>query len=308
MKNRHGFAHILIIVVFALVLVVIAGVTVYKRVESKGDGSQNDKSSEQAELSENSEQSTADSILKQETEPDSADTLASPEKFTSADTKTYFVYGAPAGQNNKTPKRIIISLPGHGTTADDGYNAWKNHLSTLNGGTYALAEFNWWRGTGEKKEDYYDPPNIVAQVRAFLDQQGYTSSDIVVLHGFSRGSANTYAVVAQDKLKKGSVFDAVISNAGKYQSDFPLSTPELSSAKITELFRKMPWVLVCGGLDDNPERDGCPGMEETKRFLELHEADVLGLLTDANAGHGAFHMSSLGLPKQAIELIEASID
>lgn len=304
MKQRRGFAHLLIMIFIVLVVVSVAGWFVYSRQQSKNETTQQ-QSTETNEKEDSGD--TLEKVTEVTKEPDSADTLASPEKITSADEKTYFIYGAPAGQNNASQKRIIISLPGHGTTADDGYEAWKSHLSTLNNGTYAVAEFNWWRGTGEKKEDYYDPPSVVTQVRAFLDQQGYTSSDIVVLHGFSRGSANTYAVIAQDRLKKGAVFDAVISNAGKYQSDFPLASPEPSSSKMTELFRNVPWVLACGGKDENPDRDGCPGMEETEGFLESHEARILGTVTDPNAGHGAFHMSTLGLPKQAIDLIESAL-
>lgn len=238
-------------------------------------------------------------------QPDSADTLSSPSKVTSADGNTYFVYGAPKGQNNKDTKRIVISLPGHGTTADDGYKAWKGHIED---GEYALAEFNWWNGTGEKTTDYYSPVAVMRQARAFLDKQGYDDNDVVVLHGFSRGSANTYAVIAQDRLAQGHVFDAVISNAGKYQADFPLANPALSSQQITELYTGIPWVLVCGGLDENPSRDGCPGMTETKSFLTSHGAKVLALLTDPNSGHGAFHRSTLKLPKQAFALIDTALE
>ena len=235
---------------------------------------------------------------------DSADTMANPAKVTSADGKTYFVYGAPAGQNNAAPKKIIVSLPGHGTSADDGYKAWK---TSLTGTGYALAEFNWWKGTGEKTTDYYSPAEVVKEARAFLNQQGYSASDRVISHGFSRGSANTYAVIAQDKTLAGSVFDAVISNAGKYQSDFPLGISDASDTNITRLYKNMPWVLVCGGLDPNPTRDGCPGMAETAAWLSGHGANVLTTLTDANQGHGAFHMSSKGLPKQALSLIDAAL-
>ena len=237
-------------------------------------------------------------------EPDSADTLENPSQVASSDGKTYFVYGAPAGQNNKSIKKIIISLPGHGTTADDGYKAWHDHIV---GGEYAVAEFNWWRGTGEKTTDYYKPAEIIPQVEMFLSAQGYKDSDTVILHGFSRGSANTYAVIFQDRLKKPYIFDAVISNAGKYQSDFPLADKVPTDSEITKNFTGVPWVLACGGLDPNPDRDGCPGMEETQAFLSEHGANVLGLVTDPSQGHGAFHMSTLKLPAQALSLIEAAL-
>ncbi len=231
-------------------------------------------------------------------------TLTNPQTVTSADGKTNFVYGTPADWISTTsPRTIIISLPGHGTAAAEGYQAWAKHLD----GTFALAEFDWWRGTGEKKTDYYLPPEIIREVRAFLHTQGYTPRDTIILHGFSRGSANTYAVIAQDHLIPGAVFDAVISNAGKYQSDFPLGNKTYSDTEITSFFKDIPWVLACGGLDPNPDRGGCPGMAETADFLTAHSANVLGTVTDPAVGHGAFHMSPNHLPAQALELILDSI-
>ncbi len=297
--SESGIAHLVIIVL--LLIGIVSGIGWY--VFTRQDKSAVTNASPDTQLSLQKPSSTA-APTEAPKAPDSVDTLTNPEKITSADGKSYFVYGAPVGQNNKSPKKIIISLPGHGTTAEDGYKAWDGHLTDTG---FALAEFNWWRGGGEKKSDYYDPFSVVMQVRAFLDTQDYDKDDIVVLHGFSRGSANTYAVIAQDRVQTGAVFDAVISNAGKYQSDFPLDEPELSDQKMTEVFSGMPWVLACGGLDENPNRDGCPGMQETQIFLTNHKARVLGLLTDPNAGHGAFHMSKLGLPKQALQLIDGAL-
>jgi hypothetical protein len=237
-------------------------------------------------------------------EPDSPDTLSAPEAVATSDGRTHFVYGAPAGQNHRDVKRIVISLPGHGTSAEDGYAAWSRHIV---GGNWAVAELDWWDGEGEDPTDYEQPAEIVPQVRAFLHEQGYDADDVVVLHGFSRGSANTYGVIANDRLQPGAVFDAVISNAGKYQAGFPITDHPLSDDELTQLFSGVPWVLVCGGQDPNPDRDGCPGMTETQTFLDEHGADVLALLTDPDEGHGAFHLSPLGLPAQAFALIDAAL-
>lgn len=305
-NNEEGITHIILIVV-VIAIIAIIGFAIYRVAESNKTKNNNQAPTQSAQ--EKASLDTSSNIKKNtETtkpkEPDSPDTLSNPNKVTSPDGKTYFVYGAPAGQNNKTTKKIIISLPGHGTTADDGYKAWKGHIES---GQYALAEFNWWKGTGEKTTDYYQPADVIMQVRGFLDKQGYKSNDAVILHGFSRGSANTYAVVAQDHLKGAPVIDAVISNAGKYQSDFPLTDKKLSETEITNFFQGIPWVLACGGKDENPNRDGCPGMRETKTFLEAHKANVLAILEDPNSGHGAFHMSKLKLPEQAFTLIDKAL-
>lgn len=300
--DQNGIAHLAALVV--CVLVVGVGFTGWRVwVAMRTDSTRQSSSAAVIATDAPNPKASATASAKPQ-EPDSADSLESPTKVTSTDEKTYFVYGAPAGQNNKSTKRIIISLPGHGTTADDGYKAWNKHIK---GGQYALAEFNWWKGTGEKITDYYQPADVVREVRSFLNKQGYASKDIVILHGFSRGSANTYAVIANDHLQPGPVFDAVISNAGKYQPDFPLTDKALTDAEITRYFKDIPWALACGGKDPNPNRDGCPGMEETKSFLLAHQANVLGIVTDPNAGHGAFHMSDLGLPAQALAMIEKAL-
>lgn len=293
LMKQNGFVHIFIPVL--LIICVTAGVVwAYYSHQSKADEKQ---------------KSTQISKENKSKESDTPDTLSNPEKVTSADKKTYFVYGAPAGQNNKKTKRIIISLPGHSTTADDGYEAWVPHLSSLKSGTYALAEFNWWNGGGNGINDYYKPTDSMEQIRAFLKSKNYSESDMVVLHGFSRGSANTYAFIANDRKMGDPVFDAVISNSGKYESSFPVfkNNSQPTSLEYTKYFSGIPWILVCGGKDPNVGQSDCKSMEQTETFLQQHNANVLALLEDPHEGHGAFHKSSLGLPKQAIDLIEQSL-
>lgn len=233
---------------------------------------------------------------------DSASTLSNPIKVATIDGKQYFLVGQPKGQNSKQPRKIIFSLPGHGSTAEQDFSAWKSHI--VADGTYALASVNWWDGEGEKTSDYYRPDEVLANIKGFLDTYGYTADDFVVLEGFSRGSANTYPVKAYDMVSGTPIIDAVISASGKYQSDFPL-TPKQSEYQGGKLYQNVPWILVCGAKDDNPTRDGCIGMNETKTYLESTGANVLALLEDPNGGHGAFHQSPLGLVKKALALLNA---
>lgn len=230
---------------------------------------------------------------------DSVSTLSSPVKVPTIDGQRYFIVGQPKGQNSKATKKIIFSLPGHGSTAEQDYEAWRPSITDND---YAIASLNWWDGSGETTADYYTPNQVLTQIRGYLDQQGYDSADFVVLEGFSRGSANTYAVKSYDQLNVTHVLDAVISASGKYQADFPMAPGGSATPK---LFNGVPWILVCGGKDDNPTRDGCPGMTETKTWLTGQGANVLGLLEDPNSGHGAFHTSSLKLVDQALTLLNA---
>lgn len=233
---------------------------------------------------------------------DATSTLTQPTNIPTPDGKQYFRFGQPKGQNSHHPRKIIFSLPGHGSTAEKDYTAWQPQL--IENGTYALASLNWWDGEGEKITDYYSPDAVVTQITGFLATHGYTTDDFVVLSGFSRGSANTYPVKAYDVVSGSPVIDAVISASGKYQSDFPL-TPSQTSYQSGQLYKNVPWVLACGVKDDNPERDGCQGMSETKEYLTKSGATVLGLLEDPNGGHGSFHKSSLKLAVQALKLLDA---
>jgi hypothetical protein len=232
---------------------------------------------------------------------DSVSTLANPVTVMTSDGQHSFLVGQPKGQNSKHPRKIIFSLPGHGSTAKQDYAAWQSHIIN---GEYALASVGWWDGEGEKTTDYLRPDEVLAAIRAFLDTYGYATDDFVVLEGFSRGSANTYAVKAYDVVSGHPVIDAVISASGKYQKDFPL-TPDQSAYSGGQLYQGVPWILACGAKDDNPTRDGCEGMTETKTYLTGMGANVLKLLEDPNGGHGAFHQSPLKLPELAFKLLDA---
>lgn len=233
---------------------------------------------------------------------DSPRTLESPTRIATSDGRHYVLYGAPAGQNNKSPRKIIFSLPGHGVMAEADYSAWKSQL--LANGTYALASINWWDGGGEEKSHYLDPAQVLAVIREFLASQNYRDSDVVLLEGFSRGSANTYGVVANDRFSHTPVIDGVISASGKYQADFPIG----DGVTITStLFANVPWILACGRQDSSPGRDGCEGMEETRTFLQSHGARVLAVLADPDGGHGAFHLSPLKLAEQALGLMDKTL-
>lgn len=233
--------------------------------------------------------------------PDNTSTLSVPEKVTTSDGDHYILYGQPAGQNNKQTKKIIFSLPGHGSTAEEDYSAWKEQL--LANSTYALASINWWDGKGETLTSYYTPQEVQREIQYFLARQKYQDTDVVILEGFSRGSANTYPVVAYDVTSQKRVIDGVISASGKYQSDFAMTT-ELLSQNNGKPFANIPWVLVCGEKDLNPTLDGCEGMKETQTFLEGKGANVLALLADPNGAHGAFHKSPLKLAEKALGLFD----
>ena len=85
----------------------------------------------------------------------------------------------------------------------------------------------------------------------------------VLLHGFSRGSANVYGVTALDRHRGGKYFLVTIANAGKAGTDFPINR-EIGQGRFgPNPFQNSHWILYGGGRDPHPERDGIPGMRET---------------------------------------------
>lgn len=234
-------------------------------------------------------------------EPDSVSTLSNPTKIATSDGKHSFLYGEPAGQNNKTTRKVIFNLPGHGTTAKTGYDAWRAQLTA--NGTYAFAVLDWWDGKGETNANYLTPDMVQKEIKYFMDKLGYKTTDLIILSGFSRGSANTYPVELYDIASGKPVFDGVLSASGKYEPDYAV-TPELLNQKGGKPFSGVAWILVCGGKDPNPDRDGCPGMTETQTFLKEEGANVLGFLTDPNSGHGVLNLSKLNLAEKAMDMFD----
>ena len=100
------------------------------------------------------------------------------------------------------------------------------------------------------------------------------------------------------------MIDGVISAAGKFQPDCPIGDG------IT-----MAWTIFANVLDSGVRRagsepgarEGWRGSERPRRAFEAHGARVLAVLSDANAGHGAFHRSPLKLAERALLLMDKAL-
>ena len=286
--NQNGVIHFLFL---AIITLIIAGVGywIYSRANKQAP-------------SKNSSITNTSNINEVAEVADSPSTIDSPSKISTEDNNQYFYYGAPAGQNNASPKKIIITLHGTEGSAETDYGVWKPLIKDSG---FALAALNWWDGSGDKISDYSTPEMINEYIHEFLEDQGYTTDDLVVFQGFSRGSANSYSVVAIDQASSNPYIKIAVSSSGGVESGYYESTTKsVPPSMQSNIYSKVEWILACGGKDSNPNRDGCPAMEQTKQFVIDKGATVLGLLQDPNAGHGALTTSSLNLAKQMFELID----
>lgn len=180
------------------------------------------------------------------------------------------------------PAGWIVTLHGSRSWAHDELVIWQPLAASRQLGIIAL---QWWFGGGERTEDYYTPPELRRELEALMAQAG-ARRDNVVLHGFSRASANLYALVAMDRNLPAPLFTQVIANAGGMSAGYPPNR-EIETRGGTP-FSGTHWWLYCGGNDANPDRDGCPAMARSRDWLtrlggmaELHE--------DADGDHGGFH-------------------
>src|SRR3989338_4879744 len=130
------------------------------------------------------------------------------------DNKSFYLLWRPEGIE---PKSYIVTIHGHGSYAFDEFYLWHGYAKKYGYGIIAL---QWWFGEGDMTEDYYSPFAMYPIIEDTL-RQLHTPQGKVLLHGFSRGSANIYALTALDRNKGGKFFGMTIANAGGASKDYP---------------------------------------------------------------------------------------
>lgn len=191
-----------------------------------------------------------------------------PTLVPTSDGRSFLVVWKPSA----APKQWIVSLHGTGGFATDDLALWHPYLE---GRDIGLVCVQWWLGEGDV---YYSPAQIYGEVDTVLKSLGVPPGQ-VMLHGFSRGSANSYALAAQDS---GRWFSLCVASSGGVGLDFP-PTKEI----VPGALRPTRWVTAAGARDPNPDRDGIPGMRRTAEWLRQQGATVVDVIEDPVEGHGA---------------------
>ena len=167
---------------------------------------------------------------------------------------------------------------------------WSRWKATRHGcGIIAL---QWYRGpSAALPNDYFDDKTIYSYIDSALTSIGYPAGK-AFLHGFSRGSARSYAIAFNDLHGGKNYFCTVLSNAGAANPGYPLYAQINSGKYGNNVFAGRHWSLYCGGLDPNAGQSGCNGMNSTKKWLEAQGATVDLFIQDAGLGHGGFHQTA----------------
>lgn len=203
------------------------------------------------------------------------------------DNKSFTVWWTPT--NVGRPAGVIVVLHGHANYATSAAYLWQPYAEKYG---YALLTLQWWFGGGEATSDYYEPGQMYPLISDILKAKGVTPGT-VLFAGFSRGSANSYAVTVLDATSTGQrYFGLTFSDSGSAQLGYPPNQQIDSGVYGTKPFADLKWAMYCGEKDPDPTGSGCSGMTASKNWVEKLGAKVVLFIDDPMGDHGGFMTNS----------------
>ncbi len=219
-----------------------------------------------------------------------------PAIFPSTDGESFYTVWRASGTN--APKHWIVSIHGREGFATDDLAIWSQHLA---GRDVGLVTVQWWLGGDNERNSYYTPEQVYREIDLALQKLGATPGT-VMFHGFSRGSANSYAIVALDHGRGKKYFALNVASSGGVALDYPPTRAITSGAYGDHPLRGTRWVTAAGAKDS--ERDGIAAMRRTAAWLKEQGATVEFSIEDPNLGHGALVLN----PKNVQRVLARFLD
>ncbi|TAJ81187.1 MAG: hypothetical protein EPO42_02690 [Gallionellaceae bacterium] len=207
-----------------------------------------------------------------------------PEVIPTSDSQSFIVVWKAAGT---VPKHWIVSLHGSHGFATDDLALWYPHIKNLDIGLVCV---QWWIGTDDTNKAYYAPMQVYREIDIALQKFG-VQPGTVMFHGFSRGSANSYAVTALDAGRGKHYFSLSAASSGGVGLDYPPTRAILEGKFGDHPLKGTRWITVAGAQDSNPDRDGIPGMRRTAAWLKEQGATVIETIEYPKEGHGALMLN-----------------
>jgi len=208
----------------------------------------------------------------------------------SPDSSSFYLQWFPNSSTQPDTLPMIVTCHGSEGKVFDEFFLWHPYAVANSCGIIAVQWYNpdstvWFN------DPYLKDTTIYNTIESALSSLGYPSGK-ALFHGFSRGSARSYAINLYDVLSGNNYFCTTISNAGSAEPAYPLYHDiDLGMYGPTPFLGKH-WALYCGELDPNSLLSGCLGMSNTKNWLMAKGADVDIFIQDPSGLHGGFHMNS----------------
>lgn len=202
-----------------------------------------------------------------------------------SDNKAFSMWWQPT---TGVPTGVIVGLHGHGSYATDDMYVWHAYAKERG---YAILSLQWWFGGGEAVNDYYLPSEMYPLVATLLAEKG-VQPGTVLLQGYSRGAANSYAMTALDAASGNHFFGMTLSISGGATTGFPPNQQIAAGDFGALVFNGHPWVMYCGEKDPDSNLNGCQAMKASKNWVTQYGATVKLLIEDPNGDHSGFMTNS----------------
>lgn len=211
-----------------------------------------------------------------------------------ADGNSFYIKWFPVGPPPSSAP-LIVTLHGSNGYAFHEFYSWHSQAQLHGCGIIAL---QWYR-TSTANPTYFEDTTLYSYLDEALTAINYPSGK-ALLHGFSRGSARSYAMVFLDMQSGNNYFCTTMSNAGGLDTIYPLYYDIHNGVYGNNVFAGKHWNLFCGGQDPNPNQSGCPAMNFTQGWLQSQGATVDIYIQDPALGHNGFQLQSSFAYKDSI--------
>ncbi len=204
-----------------------------------------------------------------------------------ADGNSFYLKWLPVGATpSLTP--MLVTLHGSGGRAFVEFFNWHQKAMAKGVGIIAL---QWYRGAASvSPNDYFDDNTLYTYIDTALKRIKYPPNK-AMYHGFSRGSARSYAVAFKDVQPGGkNYFCTILSNAGKPDSLYPLYSSINTGTYGHSFYNGKRWAMYCGADDPDKGQSGCQAMNMAKNWVIANGGSVgLYIQGPSPQGHDGFH-------------------
>ncbi len=209
--------------------------------------------------------------------------------MSTADGNSFYLKWFPLGGTpNSHP--LLVTLHGTAGNAFDEFYLWHQYLAAKGVGIIAM---QWYKGYSvPHPNEYFDNIKLYEYIDTALTRIQYPSNK-AFFHGFSRGSAISYAIAFRDvQPPKGkNYFCTIMSNSGRPNPDSTYLYSQINSGMYGHTFYNgKKWGMYCGGLDPGIETR-CQAMDSAKVWVEANNGVVGLFISDDTLGHGGLQQT-----------------